>query len=294
MYKLVNSSGALIGYNYMKLSIVIVSYNVCNLLRQALHTVVRACTGIAYEIFVIDNASEDHSAAMVEREFPEVKLIANQKNLGFSKANNQAMQLARGEYILLINPDTITKKHTLYKALEFMDKHPVAGGLNVRMVDPMGNYLKESKRGLMPHWVTFFKLTGLSKMLSKSRLYDRTHPYWTEEFETTEVDILSAAFMLLRRTTLERTGLLDERFFMYGEDIDLSLRIKQAGFKNFYFPKTYIIHFKAQSVNKFSWNYFKNFYGAMFIFAGKYLIKVPRLQLKGMGAILPPLYEVER
>ena len=278
----------------MKLSVVIVSYNVRDLLRQALHTLLRACDSIAYEIFVVDNASADHSTNMIEREFPEVKLIANKKNQGFSKANNQAMALAKGEYILLINPDTITKKHTLHKTLEFMDKYLAAGGLNVRMVDSMGNYLKESKRGLMPHWVTFFKLTGLSKMLSKSRLYDRAYPYWTEEFETAEVDILSAAFMLLRRTVLERTGLMDERFFMYGEDIDLSFRIRQAGFKNFYFPKTYIIHFKAQSVNKFSWAYLKNFYGAMFIFASKYLIKVPRFQLKGIGAILPPLYEVKR
>jgi GT2 family glycosyltransferase len=175
-----------------------------------------------------------------------------------------------------------------------MEKHPIAGGLSVRMIDPMGNFLKESKRGLMPHWVTFFKLSGLSKLLSKSRLYDRTHEYWIDEFETAEIDILSAAFMMVRKSVLDKIGLLDERFFMYGEDIDLSFRIRMTGFKNYYFPKTYIIHFKAQSVNKFSWQYLKNFYGAMFIFAGKYMFKQPRLQLKGMGAIFPPpSYEVE-
>jgi GT2 family glycosyltransferase len=249
--------------------------------------------GIMHEVFVVDNASADYSVAMLQREFPHIQLIANQINVGFAKANNQALAQAKGEYVVLINPDTITKKDTLQKTLEFMDKHPLAGGLSVRMIDPMGNFLKESKRGLQPHWVTFFKMTGLSKLLSKSRLYDRTHEYWIDEFETAEIDILSGAFMLVRKAVLDKTGLLDERFFMYGEDIDLSFRIRMAGFKNYYFPKTYIIHFKAQSVNKFSWHYLKNFYGAMFIFAGKYMFKMPRLQLKGMGPIFPPSYEVE-
>lgn len=278
----------------MKLSVVIVNYNVCVLLRQALNTLTRACAGIEHEIFVVDNASSDNSVRMVENEFPQVQLIVNQKNMGFSKANNQALALAQGEYVLLINPDTITKKDTIHKTIEFMDKHPQAGGASVRMINPMGDFLPESKRGLTPPWILFFKLTGLSKMLSKSRLYDRNHKYWIEEFETAEVDILGATFMFLRRSVLKRTGALDERFFMYGEDIDLSYRIRQAGFKNYYFPKTYIIHFKKQSVRKYSWPYIKHFYGAMFIFAGKYLLKVPRLQLKGMGAMLSPSYEVER
>jgi GT2 family glycosyltransferase len=279
----------------MKLSIIIVNYNVCVLLRQALNTLTSACSGIQHEIFVVDNASSDNSVGMVRKEFPEVKLIANSKNIGFSKANNQALAQAEGEYVLLINPDTITKKDTLQKTIEFMEKHPVAGGVSVRMINPMGDFLPESKRGLTPQWATFFRLTGLSKMLSKSRLYDRTHKYWIDEFETAEVDVINAAFMLMRKSVLERTGYLDERFFMYGEDIDLSYRIRQAGFKNYYFPKTYIIHFKEQSVHKYSWQYIKNYYGAMFIFAGKYLLKVPRLQLKGMGAaIYQPSYEVER
>ena len=278
----------------MKLSVIIVNYNVCALLRQSLNSIIKACAGIKHEIFVVDNASADRSVEMLQLEFPNVHLIANNKNIGFAKANNQALALATGEFVVLINPDTITKKDTLHKTLDFMEKHPIAGGLSVRMIDPMGNFLKESKRGLMPHWVSFFKLTGLSKMLSKSRLYDRTHEYWIDEFETAEIDILSASFMMVRKSVLDKVGLLDERFFMYGEDIDLSFRIRMTGFKNYYFPKTYIIHFKAQSLNKFSWQYIKNFYGAMFIFAGKYMFKQPRLQLKGMGAIFPPpSYEVE-
>jgi GT2 family glycosyltransferase len=278
----------------MKLSVIVVNYNVCVLLRQALNTIIRACAEIEHEIFVVDNASSDNSVSMVERDFPQVKLIANRKNMGFSRANNQALVLAGGEYILLINPDTITKKDTLQKTIEFMEKHPVAGGVSVRMINPMGDFLPESKRGITSQWATFFKLTGLSKMLSKSRLYDRNHKYWVEEFETAEVDVLSATFMLLRKSVIERTGLLDERFFIYGGDIDLSYRIRQAGFKNYYFPKTYIIHFKEQSIRKYSWAYIRYFYGAMFIFAGKYLFKMPRLQLKTMGAIFSPSYEVER
>jgi GT2 family glycosyltransferase len=278
----------------MKLSVIVVNYNVCVLLRQALNTLNRACAGIEHEIFVVDNASSDNSVGMVRKEFPEVKLIANKKNVGFTKANNQAMALANGNYILLINSDTITKKDTLDKTIEFMEKHPVAGGVSVRMVNPMGDFLPESKRGFTSQWVTFFKLTGMYKMLSKSRLYDKNHKYWVEEFETAEVDVLNGAFMLLRKSVIDRTGLMDERFTMYGSDIDLSYRIRQAGFKNYYFPKTYIIHFKEQSIRKYSWNYIKYFYGAMFIFAGKYMFKMPHLQLKGMGAMLRPTYEVER
>jgi len=279
----------------MKLSVIIVNRDRCVLLQQALATLKKACENIQHEFFVVDNASSDHSSNMVQRDFPLVNLIVNDKNIGISKAYNQALMMAQGEYVLLINPDTITKKDTLTKAIDFMEHHQMAGGLSVRMIDPMGNFLKESKRGLMPHWVTFFKLTGLSKMLSKSRLYDRQHEYWIDEFETAEIDILNAAGMLLRRSVLLGTGFMDERFFMYGHNIDLSYRIRLAGFKNYYFPKTYIINFR-QNVDKFSLEYLKHFYGAMLIFAGKYMFKLPHLQLKlkGMGPMLQPSYEVEQ
>lgn len=278
----------------MKLSVIVVNYNVCVLLRQALTTISRACAQIDHEIFVVDNASTDNSVKMVRNDFPEVNVIENHKNVGFSKANNQALKQVKGDYVLLLHPDTITKNDTLEKTLEFMQSHPIAGGLSVRMINPMGEFLPESKRGLNLPWTAFFKLTGLSKMFSKSRITEHSAAHGTDEFETSEIDILSAPFMLLRRSVLERTGLLDERFFMYGENIDLSYRIRMAGFKNYYFPKTYIIHFKEQSIHQFSWKYIKHFYGAMFIFAGKYLFRMPRLQLKGMGPIFQPSYEVER
>jgi len=279
----------------MKLSVIIVNYNVCVLLRQAVNSVKAACVNIDHEIFVVDNASADRSVEMIEREHPDVIVIANIKNKGVAKASNQALAKARGEYVLLLDPDTITKKDTLCKAIEFMDHHEDAGGVGVRMISPRGDFQPESKRGLPQHWTTFFKLTGLYRMLSKSRLYNRNHTYRTDEFETTEVDILSGTFMLLRRSVLKITGYLDERFFIYGADIDLSCRIRQAGYKNYYFPKTYIIHFKEQSIRKYSWAYIRHYYGAMFIFAGKYMFKAPKLsiKLKGLGQPYPSLYEIE-
>ncbi|GAB3927353.1 glycosyltransferase [Mucilaginibacter myungsuensis] len=279
----------------MKLSVLIVNQNDCARLKQALFAINRSCEDIDHEFFVIDNASDDNSVSMVEQHFPQVKLIVNDKDLGVSKAANQALNIARGEYTLILDPDTITKKHTIAKAIEFMDQHPTAGGTTVRLTDPMGNFLKESQRGLMPGWVTFFKLTGLSKMLSRSRLYDRHHEFWIDEFENTEIDIINPSFMLLRRKVLLETGFMDERFTTYGHNVDLSYRIRLAGFKNYYFAKIYAISFKDRSY-KFSWDFIKNYYGAMLIFAGKYIFKLPRLQfkLKEAGPILKPSYEVER
>ncbi len=277
----------------MKLSVVIVNYNFCVLLRQSLQTIVRSCEGLSHEIIVVDNASTDQSLDMLAREFPRVQVIANPQNLGFAKANNQALKIARGEFILLIHPDTLTKKDTFQKVLGFMELHGFAGGVGVRMISPRGEFLPESKHGLTGAWATFFKLTGLYKYFPKSRLYNRFQKDWTDEFETAEVDVLNGAFMLLRKSVLDKVGLFDERFFMYGDDIDISYRIRLAGFKNYYFPKTYIIHFKGQNVRKFRWSFIKNYYGAMFIFAYKYLLKMPKISIPGMGQLFP-LYEVER
>ncbi len=272
----------------MKLSIVVVSYNRRDLLSQALNSLVNAAADIEHEIIVIDNASVDFSIPMVQGKYPKVNLILNPKNIGFTKACNQGLKIARGDYILLINPDTITNDDTLIKTLAFMDAHLDAGGLGVRMIDGQGRYLPESKRGLPGAWVAFFKVTGLHKLFPKSRLLNRYQAGWIEEFETAEVDVLSAAFMLIRKTVLSTIGLLDEHFFMYGEDIDLSYRIRLAGFKNYYYPKTYIIHFKGQSLKKFNWRYIVNFYGAMFIFAAKYFFKSSVPHVKGIQQLYPP------
>ena len=272
----------------MKLSIIIVNHNRRDLISQALNSLQTAADGIAHEIIVVDNGSLDFSIPMIEGKYPGVKLIQNAKNVGYSKASNQGIRIASGEYILLIHPDTIANDDTLSKTIAFMDAHPRAGGLGVRMINGQGQFLPESIRGLSPAWAFFFRISGLYKLFPKSRLTNRYHTDWIEEFEVAEVDILSAAFMLIRKSVLDVTGPLDERFYIYGEDIDLSYRIRLSGFKNYYFPKTYIIHFRGLSLKKFSWTYISNLYSAMFIFAVKYLIKSSLPHLKGIQKVNTP------
>ena len=277
----------------MKLSVIIVNYNTCNMLRLALNSVVRAAQDVTNEVFVVDNASTDRSLAMIQEEFPEVKVIANTKNEGIAKAYNHALKLVSGEYVLMVNADTIAGKKTIEKALEFMDMHADSGGLGVRMITPEGRFLKESKHGFTKPWGIFFKLTGLAKYFSKSRLTDVLRKDWVEEFQTSETDVLNGAFMLYRKEALDLAGLLDERFHIYGYDIDLSYRVRLTGFKNYYFPKTYIINFNTRGKAKFSYAYIREFYGAMIIFATKYLFKVPEIKVEGLPQLYPPSYEVE-
>ncbi|HLK97662.1 MAG TPA: glycosyltransferase family 2 protein, partial [Hymenobacter sp.] len=213
----------------MKLSVVIVNYNVCYFLEQALLSVRRAGEklGQPLEVFVVDNNSVDGSVAMVKARFPEVILIENKDNPGFSKANNQALRLATGEYQLLLNPDTVVEEDTFRICCEFMDEHPNAGGLGVKMLDGQGKFLPESKRGLPTPWVAFYKIFGLAKLFPKSRKFGRYHLGFLDKDQTHEIEVLSGAFMLMRKATLDQVGLLDEDYFMYGEDIDLSYRITQ-------------------------------------------------------------------
>jgi GT2 family glycosyltransferase len=210
---------------------------------------------------------------MIREKYPRVILIANQENSGFSKANNQAIRIAKGRYVLLLNPDTVVEDDTLTKVVRFMDKHPDAGGLGVKMLDGQGQFLPESKRGLPTPDVAFFKIFGLAKLFPKSRTFGKYHLGYLDPEQTHEVEVLSGAFMLLRKEALEKTGYLDEDFFMYGEDIDLSYRITQAGYKNYYFPETRIIHYKGESTKKSSVNYVLVFYNAMIIFARKHFSK---------------------
>ena len=254
----------------MKLSVVIVNYNVKYFLEQCLHSVRRAMKSIDGEVYVVDNNSVDGSIKMLEEKFPEVILIANKDNHGFSKANNQAIRVSKGKYVLLLNPDTIVEDDTFRKVLAFMDEHPDAGGLGVKMIDGKGRFLPESKRGLPKPSVAFYKIFGLSKLFPRSRVFGQYHLTYLDKEKTHQVDVLSGAFMLLRRETLDKAGLLDETFFMYGEDIDLSYRITQAGYKNYYYPEARIIHYKGESTKKSSVNYVFTFYNAMIIFARKH------------------------
>ena len=254
----------------MKLSIVIVNYNVEHFLEQCLYSVRKAIKDIDAEVFVVDNNSVDGSLRMLREKFPEVILIDNKQNLGFSKANNQAIRQSKGEYVLLLNPDTVVEDDTFHKVLLFMDSHPDGGGLGVKMVDGKGKFLPESKRGLPTPLTAFYKIFGFSRLFPHSKRFSKYHLGYLDKDHIHEVDVLAGAFMLMRRSVLEVTGLLDEDFFMYGEDIDLSYRIVQAGYKNYYFSETRIIHYKGESTKKSSVNYVFVFYNAMIIFARKH------------------------
>lgn len=242
-------------------------------LEQCLQSVVVAIRNVEAEVFVVDNNSVDGSVAMVEAKFPNVKLIANKDNAGFSKANNQAMRLAVGQYVLLLNPDTLVEEDTFEKVIAFMDSHPDAGGLGINMVDGKGNFLPESKRSLPTPEVAFYKIFGLSWLFPRSKRFGKYHLSYLDNNSTHEVEVLSGAFMLMRKEALDKVGLLDEDYFMYGEDIDLSYRIILGGYKNYYFPEARIIHYKGESTKKGSLNYVFVFYNAMAIFARKHFSK---------------------
>ncbi len=252
------------------LSVVIVNYNVSYFLEQCLHSVFKAQGHINLEVFVVDNNSVDGSVKMVAKKFPEVRIIANRENVGFSRANNQAIQKSKGRYVLLLNPDTLVEEDTFEKSVAFMDEHPDAGGLGIEMIDGKGRFLPESKRGLPTPSVAFFKIFGLSALFPKSKTFGKYHLGYLPKNETHEIDVLSGAYMLMRKEALDKVGLLDEAFFMYGEDIDLSYRITKGGYKNYYYPGTRIIHYKGESTKKSSVNYVFVFYRAMVIFAEKH------------------------
>ena len=256
--------------NSIRISVIIVNYNVEYFLEQCLNSVFDALKNIEGEVFVVDNNSIDGSVEMVRKQFPQANLIANKNNVGFSKANNQAIRIAKGDYVLLLNPDTVVEEDTFQKCVAFMDEHPEGGGLGVRMIDGKGHFLPESKRGLPTPSVAFYKIFGFSRIFPKSKTFGKYHLGFLDEHETNEVEILSGAFMFMRKTTLDKVGLLDEAFFMYGEDIDLSYRIIKGGYKNYYFPETQIIHYKGESTKKSSINYVFVFYRAMVIFAEKH------------------------
>lgn len=225
------------------------------------------------EIIVVDNNSTDGSEIMIRDTFPNVKLIVNIENIGFARANNMGIQVSSGEYILILNPDTIIEEDTLGLCLEFMEKHHDAGALGPKMIDGKGNFLPESKRGLPTPLTALCKITGLNRLFPKSRLLNHYYLGHLPLNEIHTVDVLTGAFMLTRRKVLDKVGLFDESFFMYGEDIDLSYRITLAGYNNYYFPKTTIIHYKGESTKRGSLNYVIIFYKAMKIFTHKHFKK---------------------
>ncbi len=277
----------------MKLSVVVVNNNRCDLLKLTLNSLIKAAHNVDREAIIVDSASTDNSIEMLNTEYPQFRVIANKTDEGVANAANRGIQASRGEYVLLVNSDVILGKETLEKVTAYLNEHQDVSGLGVRMLGPQGTFLQESNRGLTKPWVSFFKLTGLAKQFPKSRLRNRNNKEWVQEFQTSEIDILNGAFMLVRREVFNEIGGFDERFRMYGYDIDFSYRMRLAGFKNYYYPKTYIINFRSQYVPKFSWQFIKHFYGAMIIFATKYLFKLPEIKMPGVQ-LYPAQYEIER
>jgi GT2 family glycosyltransferase len=253
----------------MEVSVIIVSYNVREYLRQCLISVLESAESVECEIFVVDNNSTDGSADMVRNEFPGVKIIANKENSGFSSANNQAIKKSNGKYILLLNPDTIIEADTISKCIGFMNDHSDAGILGVKMVNREGRFLPESKRAFPEPLTAFFKVFGLSFIFPRSHFFNRYYLTNIGTDETAPAEAISGAFMFIRMEALIKAGLLDEDFFMYGEDIDLSYRISRKGYTNYYFPEVCIIHFKGMSTPVNKYTDIKYFYDAMRIYAGK-------------------------
>ncbi len=258
------------------LSIIIVSYNVKYFLEQCLYSVQKAVSGIAAEIIVIDNNSTDNSVEYLQDSFPEVKFVANKENTGYAKANNQGWQMAAGKYVLFLNPDTILSEDSLSMSLLTLEDSDAIGALGVHMLDGSGRFLPESKRGFPSPRASFFKLSGLINIFPSSTAIARYYLGHLPEKQNNEIDVLTGAYLMVKQEVLQKTGGFDERFFMYGEDIDLSYRIKQAGYKNFYLAATSIIHFKGESTKK-DMAYTKRFYKAMRIFVEKHYEKESRL-----------------
>lgn len=254
----------------VQLSIIIVNYNVKYFLEQCLFSVRRASEGIVVETIVVDNRSTDGSMKYLQEKFPEVHFVASETNLGFARACNRGLKEAKGAYILFLNPDTLLAEDTLHRCLNFFATHSGAGALGVRMVDGSGRFLKESKRAFPGPLTSLFKLFGLSKIFPRSRVFSRYYLGHLAEHQNHEVDVLAGAFMMIRHDVLQQVGSFDEAFFMYGEDIDLSYRIQQAGFKNYYLAETTIVHFKGESTKRGSLNYVRLFYKAMSIFVRKH------------------------
>lgn len=253
----------------MDLTIVIVNYRVKYFLEQTLASVEEALRGIDGEVVVVDNNSGDDSIAYCRERFPRVTFVENNENVGFARANNQAIATARGEFTLILNPDTIVTHASLAQCMEWMKSHADCAAIGVHMMDGNGEFLPESKRGFPTPWVSFCKIFGLSSLFPRSRVFARYHMRYLAEREAHSVDILSGAFMFCRTALLQTAGGFDEDFFMYGEDIDLSYRLAQKGHHNYYLPVD-IIHYKGESTKKESLRYVQVFYDAMLIFYRKH------------------------
>ncbi len=256
--------------NEVELSVVIVSYNVRDFLDQCLTSLERALRGIAAEVWVVDNASTDGSAAMVRRRYPWVQLVENHENVGFARANNQALKKASGRYVCLLNPDTLVQEDTFRVLLDFLRHHDDAGMVGCKVLNPDGTLQLACRRSYPTPWVAFTKLVGLSKLFPRSRLFGRYNLTYLDPDKTHPVEAISGSFMLFRRELLEDVGYLDESYFMYGEDLDYCYRTRQAGWQIYYVPQTQVVHFKGESWKRSQLDRLRHFYQAMRLFVRRH------------------------
>lgn len=260
----------------LKLSVIIVNYNVKYYLDQCIRSVLRAFEEMntPAEIIVVDNHSADGSVDYLEQRYPQklfpmVRFVRSAHNLGFARANNIAIRQSRGEYVLLLNPDTIVGEDALKASVDFMDAHEDAGAVGVRMLGAQGRRAMESRRGLPTPMVSFFKMLGFCNRWPHHRLFGKYYMGYLPWDEPSQIEVVSGAYCMLRRKALDVVGLLDEDFFMYGEDIDLSYRVLKGGYHNYYLPVD-ILHYKGESTQKSSFRYVHVFYEAMLIFFRKH------------------------
>jgi O-antigen biosynthesis protein len=255
----------------MKLSVIIVNYNVKYFLEVCLHSVLRAADGIDAEVIVVDNNSKDSSQQMIKDKFPSVLLVENNDNKGFSKANNQGVAIAKGEYILFLNPDTVMPENFFAKTLAYMDAHPEAGAIGPRLIDGKGQFAPDAKKSFPSLSVALFKTIGLNKIFKKSAFFNKYYAVHVGEHEIAQVDVLSGCCMLVRRKAMEIAGgAFDEDYFMYCEDVDLSYRLEKAGYKNIYYPEAELIHYKGESTRKMTLSYVRIFNEALVTFVKKH------------------------
>ena len=255
----------------MKLSVIIVNYKVKHFLEVCLDSVFKACMGINAEVIVVDNWSQDDSIPYLKSRFPLVHFIANTVNLGFGKANNQAVRVAQGEYILFLNPDTIVAEDTFTKCIAYLDAHQGVGALGPRLIDGKGKFAPDAKKSFPTLSVAIFKTLGLHKLFPKNAYLNRYYAAHINEWETAQVEALSGCCMFVRASVLPNIGgAFDESFFMYCEDVDLNYRINKAGYLNMYFPEATVLHFKGESTKKLSFQYVKVFNDALITFVKKH------------------------
>lgn len=253
------------------ISIITVNYNVKEFVLNLIISLKKALTDFSYEIIVVDNASKDGSVEFLREKFTDINIIANNENLGFGKANNIGLSLAKGKYICLINPDAIVKEDTFKVMIDFFENTPSAGLAGCKVLNPNGTLQLACRRGFPGPWTSFTKVSGLSALFPKSKLFAKYNLTYLDENKTYEVDAISGSFMMFRREVYEKVGGFDQDFFMYGEDLDLCYRVQKAGFKVFYVHKTEVIHYKGESTKRSSLDETKMFYDAMQIFVKKHL-----------------------